>query len=89
MPWVGTSSPRRILISVDFPAPLAPISPVMPGAKATVRPPSAVTSPGYTLVSEVVSMTVAASFTVGAGCAPVEGVMDHSLAGPPRRLRPP
>ena len=47
-------------MSVDFPAPLAPISPVTPGAKLTVRPPSAVTSPGYTLVSAAVSMTAAA-----------------------------
>ena len=42
---------------VDLPAPLAPISPVTPGAKVTVRPPSAVTPPGYTLVSAVASMT--------------------------------
>src|SRR5580700_9956417 len=49
--------PSRIFINVDLPAPLAPTSPVTPGATDTVRPSSAVTSPGYTLVSTLVSMT--------------------------------
>ena len=43
-PLVGGSRPSRILMSVDLPAPFAPTSPVMPGANATVRPSSAVTS---------------------------------------------
>src|SRR5579875_3611758 len=56
-PLVGGTRPSRILISVDLPAPLAPTSPVTPGATATVRPSSAVTFPGYTLVSAAVSTT--------------------------------
>src|SRR5262245_35291305 len=83
MPLVGTSSPRRILISVDFPAPLAPISPVTPGATGTVRPSSAVTPPGYTLVSAVASITAEA--TIVAERAPVEGVMGDSLSDARRR----
>ena len=67
-------------MSVDFPAPLAPISPVTPGAKLTVRPPSAVTLPGYTLVSALASMTGGAvappaASAAGAGPDPVGGVM--------------
>ena len=46
-----------ILIKVDLPAPFAPTSPVTPDAKLTVSPSSAVTFPGYTLVSARVSMT--------------------------------
>src|SRR5580700_9916657 len=49
--------PSRILIRVDLPAPLAPTSPVTPGATLTVSPSSAVMFPGYTLVSIFVSMT--------------------------------
>src|ERR1700733_2897147 len=75
MPWVGSSRPRRTLMSVDFPAPLAPISPVTPGAKLTVRPSRAVTSPGSTLDSAAVSMTAAASPSGN------EGIMALSLPG--------
>src|SRR5580698_4016904 len=75
MPWVGSSRPSRILMSVDFPAPLAPISPVTPGAKLTVRPSRAVTSPGYTLDSAAVSMTAATSPSGN------EGIMALSLPG--------
>src|SRR6516162_9053120 len=53
--------PSRILIRVDLPAPFAPIRPVTPGATVTVSPSSAVTLPGYTLVSAFVSMTAAGS----------------------------
>src|SRR6201995_345946 len=60
-PLVGGTRPSRILIRVDLPAPLAPTRPVTPGATETSRPSSAVTSPGYTLVSAVVSMTGPAS----------------------------
>src|SRR5580698_4705066 len=73
--WVGSSRPRRTLMSVDFPAPLAPISPVTPGAKLTVRPSRAVTSPGYTLDSAAVSMTAATSPSGN------EGIMALSLPG--------
>ena len=45
-PLVGGSRPSRILIRVDFPAPLDPTSPVMPGSMTTVSPSSAVTGPG-------------------------------------------
>ena len=62
-------------MSVDFPAPLAPISPVTPGAKLTVRPSRAVMSPGYTLDSAAVSMTAAASPSGN------EGIMALSLPG--------
>src|SRR5262249_7395834 len=91
MPLVGTSRPRRILISVDFPAPLAPISPVTPGATGTVRPSSAVTPPGYTLVSAVASMTAEATVvaTVVAERAPVEGVMGDSVSDTRRGGGPP
>src|SRR6185437_3958836 len=57
MPWVGSRRPRRILMRVDLPAPLAPIRPVTPVASATVRPARAGTPPGYTLVSAVASIT--------------------------------
>ena len=72
---------------VDFPAPLAPISPVTPGAKLTVSPPSAVTSPGYTLVSAVASMTAgaaepAAAAAVGGVPDPVGGVMQQRVPDP-------
>src|SRR5580700_184711 len=53
--------PSRIFISVDLPAPFAPTSPVTPGPTETVSPSSAVTFPGYTLVSALVSMTAGAS----------------------------
>ena len=43
---------------MDLPAPFAPISPVIPGAKATVSPSRAVTPRGYCLVSAWVSMTL-------------------------------
>src|SRR6516164_10660850 len=56
-PLVGGSRPSRILIMVDLPAPFAPTSPVTPGATVTVSPSSAVTFPGYTMVSILVSMT--------------------------------
>ena len=81
-------------MSVDFPAPLAPISPVTPGAKLTVRPPSAVTPPGYTLVSAVASMTAgaaepAAVAAVGAVPDPVEGVMRPRVPDTAGCARPP
>ena len=39
----AASSPSRILIRVDLPAPLAPTSPMMPGSTSTVRSASATT----------------------------------------------
>ena len=81
-------------MSVDFPAPLAPISPVTPGAKLTVRPPSAVTPPGYTLVSAVASMTAGAVAPAAASAAggvpdPVGGVMGHRVPDRDAGARPP
>ena len=53
-PWPGRtsagSSPSTILISVDLPAPLAPISPTTPGSTSTLSSETAVTAP-YRLVS--------------------------------------
>src|SRR5580704_16068722 len=66
-PLVGGMSPSRILIRVDLPAPLAPTSPVTPGATLTVSPSSAVMFPGYTLVSVVVSMTASLIAVLAAG----------------------
>src|SRR2546425_7540488 len=67
--------PSRILINDDLPAPLAPTSPVTPGATETVRPSSAVTSPGYTLVSTVVSTTAPVSMgPVSMGEAWIDGM---------------
>ena len=44
---------------VDLPAPLAPMSPTMPGSTSTVSPSSAVTF-GYRLVSDRVSIRATA-----------------------------
>src|SRR5215471_8962028 len=70
--------PSRILIKVDLPAPFAPISPVTPGATVMVSPSSAVTFPGYTMVSALVSTTalLTASFT-----ASTTASLAASLAG--------
>ena len=43
-PLVGSSSPRRILISVLLPAPFAPTRPTIPGSSSSVSPSSAVTA---------------------------------------------
>ena len=47
------SRPSTILISVDLPAPLAPISPTTPGSTSTLSSDTAVTEP-YRLVSDSV-----------------------------------
>ena len=44
-PEDGASSPSRILISVDLPAPFAPTSPMTPAGTDRVSPSSAVTAP--------------------------------------------
>ncbi len=41
-PATGVSSPSRILINVDLPAPFAPTSPMTPGSTATLSESSAV-----------------------------------------------
>ena len=60
VPAVAGTSPSRILISVDLPAPLAPTSPVTPSPTVTSRWSSAVTD-GYCFVSPTVSITATAS----------------------------
>jgi hypothetical protein len=54
-PDVGGSRPSRILISVDFPAPLAPTRPTTPVGISTVSRANAVTGPKVR-VSESVAM---------------------------------
>src|SRR5271169_3108362 len=85
-PLVGGRSPSRILIKVDLPAPFAPTSPVTPGATLTVSPSSAVTSPGYTLVSTLVSMT--AWVTAGGGSDGSEAWLDDMVLPCQRAGRP-
>ena len=76
--------PSKILIKVDFPAPLAPMSPVMPGPTLTVSPSSAVTFPGYTLVSAFVSMTAAAGARTARGLGLMAWCIGCQRAGPAR-----
>ncbi len=57
VPLVGGSNPSRILISVDLPAPFAPIRPVIPGPTAIVRSSSATIAAPNRLDSAVVAMT--------------------------------
>jgi hypothetical protein len=59
-PDVGSRSPRRILRSVLLPAPFEPTRPTIPGSISTDRPSSAVTPPGYRLVSERIEMRATA-----------------------------
>jgi hypothetical protein len=56
-PSVGRSSPSRILIRVDLPAPFAPTSPVTPGPAVTVSRSRAVTR-GKRIVSPSVARIV-------------------------------
>ena len=56
VPEVAGASPSRILISVDFPAPLAPTSPVTPGGNSTDRSSSAVTRVPKRFVSPCVTI---------------------------------
>src|SRR5580704_13837915 len=83
-PLVGGTRPSRILINVDLPAPFAPTSPVTPGPTLTVSPSNAVTWPGYTLVSTLVSMTAVS--TSRGGPADSEAGVDGMV--PPCQLAP-
>src|SRR3954470_2998989 len=60
VPDVGGSRPSTILISVDLPAPLAPISPTTPDGTATVSTETAVTE-RYLLVRASVSIKATAT----------------------------
>ena len=88
-PLVGASRPRRILMSVLLPAPLAPTRPTIPGATSRVSS-SRATTPGNRLVSASTRISGAGIRGGGLRHRPGWGPWPRSLRGArsPGRARP-